>query len=186
MRQAALGLLVSLLAGHAALGQAVGWHYSPLSGEGDRATLGCARESDAQTFACLAVRCEDDFSVGIHIYTSRPEGDLGEWRVNVDREQFFFTALATEAPYGGRFEGDVSVLLHSLRHGEAAYVDPPGGGAAPRSYIPLDGSLDAITRALAFCAPRVPVEVEPLIAPEPAMRPEQDEPKRPARWTPGV
>ncbi len=157
--------------------QEVGWHYSPLPNEGDRATLGCARESDAETFACLAVRCEDDFTVGIHIHTSRPEGDVGEWQVTVDRERFNFVATPSDAPYGGKLEGDTEVLLHSLKHGEAAYLDPPGGGAAPRNYIPLDGSFGAITQALAFCAPRVPVEepeaeAEGGPAPEPMVRPE--------------
>jgi hypothetical protein len=156
-----------------AQGQEVGWHFSPLPGEGDRAALGCARDSDPEIFACLAVRCEDDFTVGIHMHTSRPEGDLGDWVVNVDRERFPVSVVLSDAPYGGRIEGDVSVLLYSLKQGEAAYVDPPGGGAAPRNYIPLDGSLMAINEALAWCAPRVPVEaVVEGVAPEPMVRPE--------------
>ena len=66
-----------LLIAQPVFAQEAGWHYSPLAGEGDRAALGCAAGATASSFTCLAVRCEDDFTVGLHIHTSRPGGDAG-------------------------------------------------------------------------------------------------------------
>ena len=135
--------------------QQAGWSYSPLPGEGDRAALGCALKSTPQVFACIAVRCEDDFSVGVHIHTSRAEGDAGAWDITVDKETRSFTAAASE-PYGARLTGDFSWVLDNLRNGAVAYLQPGDGSHMPANHIALDGSLGAITRALAYCAPRVP------------------------------
>ena len=151
--------LLLLLAAPAAA-QEAGWHYSPLPGEGDRAALGCALGSTPQTYACLAIRCEDDFSAGVHIHTSRPTGDVGDWAITVDKETRSFTAEAAE-PYGARLIGDFSWVLHNLSHGAVAYLAPADGSPMPANHIPLDGSLYAINAALAFCAPRVPVEPIP-------------------------
>jgi len=151
--------LLLLLAAPAAA-QEAGWHYSPLPGEGDRAALGCALGSTPQTYACLAIRCEDDFSAGVHIHTSRPARDAGDWAITVDKETRSFTAEAAE-PYGARLIGDFSWVLHNLSHGAVAYLAPADGSPMPANHIPLDGSLYAINAALAFCAPRVPVEPIP-------------------------
>jgi hypothetical protein len=134
-----------------------GWHYSPLRGEGDRATLGCDREATADSYTCLAVRCEDDYTTGIHIHTSRPQV-LGTWEMTLDRENASFTAVADDAPYGGRFLERSDWLLERILQGTFIYLrhaDDPVGAFA---YIDLGGSLYAVNRALAFCAPRVPVE----------------------------
>lgn len=152
----ALSLAIALLAGPAAAQQA-GWHYSPLSGEGDRATLGCALASTPQTYACIAVRCEDDFTTGVHIHTSRPTGDGGRWAITIDKETRTFDA-SPFPPYGARLDGDVSWVLHNLANGAVAYLEPADGLGVPANHIALDGSLYAINAALAFCAPRVPVE----------------------------
>lgn len=140
-----------------AAAQEVGWHYSPLPGEGDRATLGCALESTPDRYACIAVRCEDDFTTGVHIHTSRPEGDAGRWAITVDKETRSFDAKAAQ-PYGARLVGDLSWVLDNLANGAVAYLEPEDGQGVPTNHIPLDGSLYAINTALAFCAPRVPVE----------------------------
>lgn len=100
----ALTAALALLAAPAAA-QEAGWHYSPLPGEGDRATLGCARDSTPQNYACIAVRCEDDFTTGVHIHTSRPTGDVGRWAITVDKETRSFDAEAAQ-PYGARLVGD--------------------------------------------------------------------------------
>jgi hypothetical protein len=157
-RAAALSLLLLLCP--AAAAQEAGWHYSPLPGEGDRAALGCALNSTPTAYACLAVRCEDDFSVGVHVYTSRPQDDAGRWAVTIDKETRAFNAVAAE-PYGARFSGDVSWLLFNLANGAVAYMAPGDGADPPVNLIALDGSLYAITSALAFCAPRIPVEPKP-------------------------
>jgi hypothetical protein len=128
-----------------ALAQQPGWSYSPLPGEGDRAALGCGRESSSDAFACLAVRCEDDFSTGIHIHTSRAQGDAGRWAITIDKETRWFDA--------------------DLANGAVAYLQPEDGSPMPDNHIALDGSLYAINRALAFCAPRVPRRAEPLADP---------------------
>jgi len=140
-----------------ALAQEAGWHYSPLAGEGDRATLGCAAGSSPQTFVCLAVRCEDDFSVGVHFYTSRPGGDAGRWRIDIDKEDGHeVEAKLDGSPYHARIEGDVGPLLDALKGGGLAYLDPKAGPDLPMNGITLEGSLQAINQALYFCAPRVP------------------------------
>lgn len=153
-------LAALLLLAAPAAAQEAGWHYSPLPGEGDRATLGCALKSKRQSFTCLAVRCEDDFNVGVHIYTSRPQGDVGEWAITVDKETRLFSAEASK-PYGAKLVGDYSWVTSNLAKGAVAYLEPADGSAMPANHIPLDGSLYAINRALAYCAPRTAPPGEP-------------------------
>jgi hypothetical protein len=143
-----------------ALAQEGGWHYSPLEGEGDRAALGCGFGSTPTEFSCLAVRCEDDFEVGLHIYTSRPGGDAGRWLIEFDKEgeRFEVDAKADGSPYHARAEGDVAPLIEALKNGAIAYLDPIAGPEVPKNGITLDGSLYVINQALYFCAPKVPVE----------------------------
>lgn len=155
------GLILTLLA-LPAMAQEAGWHYSPLPGEGDRATLGCALNSSPEVYACIAVRCEDDYSTGVHIHTSRPEGDAGRWAITIDKETRAFDAEAAE-PYGARLVGDYAWVLDGLAHGAVAYLEPESGSGMPANHIALDGSLYAINAALAFCAPRV--RVEPITEP---------------------
>lgn len=137
-----------------ATAQEAGWHYSPLPGEGDRATLGCALDSTPDVFTCIAVRCEDDFGTGVYLHTSRPEGNAGRWAITVDKETRSFDAEPAE-PYGGRLVGDFSWVLDNLRNGAVAYLEPETGSGIPANHIALDGSLYAINKALAYCAPRV-------------------------------
>lgn len=151
--------LLALLA-PAALAQEAGWHYSPLPGEGDRAALGCALGSTPQTQACFAVRCEDDFSTGVHIMTSRAGDDAGNWAVTIDKETRFVTAVAAP-PYGARVTSGLDWLIENLAQGAVAYLEPESGPPMPVNHIPLDGSLRAITLALSYCAPRRPALVEP-------------------------
>ena len=49
-------------------------------------------------------------------------------------------------------------VLDGLANGAVAYLEPETGSGMPANHIALDGSLYAINAALAFCAPRVPVE----------------------------
>ncbi len=151
-------LLVGVLVLTAApsMGQEAGWHYSPLQGEGDRAALGCTYGSSAETFACLAVRCEDDFSVGLHIHTSREGGDAGPWVLEFDKEgeRYPVTAVADGSPYHARIEGDVAPILEQLKNAGLVYLDPVAGPSIDRA-ISLSGSLYAINQGLYFCAPKV-------------------------------
>jgi len=156
MRPLPVATMLVLALGVPAGAQEAGWHYSPLPGEGDRAALGCAQGSDAQDFTCLAVRCEDDFSVGLHIHSSRPGGDAGKWNLDVDKESFEIATTGSAAPYSARVSGDVTTLIERLRHGVVAYLDPAAGPPVTRNGIPLAGSLHAIHQALYFCAPKVP------------------------------
>ena len=151
----AAGTLAALAA--PALAQEAGWHYSPLEGEGDRAALGCAAGSTAKEFVCLAVRCEDDFEIGIHLYTSRPGGDAGRWRIDIDKEDGHeVDAKPDGSPYHARIEGDVTPLLEALKNGGLAYLDPKAGPELPKNGITLSGSLYVINQALYFCAPKMP------------------------------
>ncbi|KRA43144.1 hypothetical protein [Devosia sp. Root635] len=158
--------------------QETGWHYSPLPGEGDRATLGCALGSTPEAYACIAVRCEDDFTTGVHIHTSRASGDAGRWAITIDKETRAFDAEAA-GPYGARLIGDFSWVLDNLANGAVAYLAPEDGSDLPANHIPLDGSLYAINAALAFCAPRTPAFDSP-----PPARPQGSttETLRPARF----
>lgn len=155
MRAAAASVALLLLA-PAAMAQEAGWHYSPLPGEGDRAAMGCAYGSTASTFTCLAVRCEDDFTVGLHIHTSRPGGDAGGWRLTVDEEQIDLDAAADGSPYHARVGARADVAIDRIRNGAMAYLHPRDGAAVSSEAIPLEGSFAAIGAALYFCAPRVP------------------------------
>jgi hypothetical protein len=156
--QKRLILALALLAGPAGA-QEAGWHYSPLPGEGDRATLGCDREATPDDFVCLAVRCEDDFSTGVHIHTSRREAP-GTWDMTLDRENASFVAEQSDAPYGGRFVEDADWLLERIAQGTFIYLRHAEDESGSFAYIDLTGSLFAINRALAYCAPRVPQAVE--------------------------
>ena len=158
------GIVLALaIAASPVAAQQAGWQYSPLPGEGDRATLGCDRDATPQSYTCLAVRCEDDFSVGIHVHTSRLD-KLGAWEITLDRENASFTAEASEAPYGGRFVERAEWLLERIRQGTFIYLRHENDQYGSFAYIGLDGSLYAINQALAFCAPRVP-QAEPIAEP---------------------
>jgi hypothetical protein len=149
-------LALALLLATPGLAQQAGWHYSPLPGEGDRATLGCSYGATAESFTCLAVRCEDDFTTGLHIHTSRSGGDSGDWVLEFDREmqRIPVTALADGSPYGARIAGDIAPILQNLKDAGLVYLDPAQGPPISRA-ISLSGSLQAINQALYFCAPRV-------------------------------
>lgn len=135
--------------------QQPGWHYSPLPDEGDRATLGCDRDATPEAFTCLAVRCEDDYSTGIHIHTSRADV-LGTWEMTLDRENANFVAEESDAPYGGRFLARADLLLDRIAQGTFIYLRHNDDRTGAYAYIDLGGSLYAVNRALAHCAPRVP------------------------------
>lgn len=143
------------------MAQEAGWSYSYAWGEGDRAAAGCAMGSTPQEYGCLIVRCDDDFSVGVYIDSSRPEGDVGIWHITIDKLEFAFTVEATDAPYGGRVTGSLDWLLDGLKLGATSYIRPDAEAGLPHSFIPLDGSYMAINQALFFCAPRVPVGASP-------------------------
>jgi hypothetical protein len=152
--RAALGIVAGLALAGPALGQQAGWHFSPFPGEGDRAALACGYGATETEFTCIAVRCEDDYSVGLHIHTSRAGGDAGPWRIDVDKETFEVTAEPDGSPYNARVGGDISEVLDWLKHGAVLYIDPHAGPPVSRNGITLDGSMTAINRALFFCAPR--------------------------------
>jgi hypothetical protein len=157
MRRAVI-MALSLAATLPAAAQREGWSYSPLPGEGDRATMGCALDSAPDEFACLAVRCEDDFTVGLYVHTSLAAADIGKWRITVDKEERGFSGEPNSAGYGARLAGDLEWLLDGLKQGAAAFLDPGGRASLSRNHIPLDGSLYAINSALAYCAPRRPAD----------------------------
>jgi len=146
--------------------QEAGWHYSPLPGEGDRAALGCSYRANPQDFTCLAVRCEADYTTGVHIYTSRAGGDAGNWVLafDEDAERMPVRAQADTSPYRTRVEGDVTALLDRLKNAGVVYLEPETGPATERA-ISLYGSLYAINRALYFCAPKLSVPSGDEIAP---------------------
>ncbi|HWV20741.1 MAG TPA: hypothetical protein VN036_06925, partial [Devosia sp.] len=152
----AAGLIAFLVLVQPAFAQAPGWHFSPLPGEGDRAAMGCARDATAQNFSCLVVRCEDDFTTGIHIHSSRFGGDAGIWTMTLDREERRFTAEKSAGPYGARITQDADFLLDRLRHGTFVYLRHSGDENAPFAFIDLAGSMKTIAEALYWCAPRVP------------------------------
>lgn len=158
--RAALAATALILLAAPSAGHEPGWSYSPLPGEGDRAALGCDREATAADHACLAVRCEDDYAVGVHVLTTRPAGDGGPWEMTVDRESRVAVAGPDPAPYGGRFadDDDAEWLLDRLRHGSFVYLRHAADDEAPFRFIDLTGSLQAIHTALRWCAPRVPAE----------------------------
>lgn len=153
-RAKTIAALFGLLAGPA-LAQSPGWTYSHLVGEGDRASMGCATGSTAEAYTCLAVRCEDDFSVGLHLHTSRTGGAAGRWMATLDREDYAFEAIADASPYGARILDPENWLGERLEQGTFIYLrhaDDSEGGFA---HISLAGSYKAIREALYFCAPRV-------------------------------
>lgn len=139
-----------------AAGQQPGWHYSPLPGEGDRASMGCSRDSDEFAFTCLAVRCEDEYSTGVHVYTDRPAGDAGIWEMTLDRETRQLNAVVGASPYGARLEDPDGWLLDGLRHGTFVYLRHNDDVNEAFAFIDLSGSFRSIAEALHWCAPRVP------------------------------
>jgi len=144
--------------------QESGWHYSPFPGEGDRATLGCTKSSTPASYACIAVRCEDDFTTGVHIHTSRENGDAGAWTLEFDGSDTPITATAEPdtSPYHARFTGDVGPILFGLKNSGLLFLTPPGGEPLEQG-ISLTGSLKAITQALYFCAPKTSGDEVPAI-----------------------
>ena len=157
MRQMVLTKLIILVLSAPALALEPGWQISPLPGEGDRASLGCARGSTDTDFACLAVRCEADFSAGVHVYTSRLGGDAGRWTITLDREDRTLATSPEPSPYGAALRDDDGWLLDGLKHGTFIYLRHADDSHAEFDYIGLGGSYQAISEALFWCAPRNPV-----------------------------
>lgn len=153
--RAILAVVFSVLAGPA-LAQVPGWSYSPLPAEGDRASMGCDREAGPEAFTCLAVRCEDDYLAGVHVHSSRAQGDAGHWEMNIDRENRLSLAMPSEAPYGARFLEDGEWLLERIRHGGYVILRHTDDTESGFAFIDLAGSFRAVHEALAFCAPRLP------------------------------
>lgn len=158
-RKAPLALLMLALASAAfptvAYAQHAGWQYSPLPGEGDRATLGCSRSASPEAFTCIAVRCEDDFSTGLYVHTSGRH-DAGKWEVTIDRENATLSAEPSNSPYDAKFAADQEQwLLERIREGTFVYLRHVDDEDNESHFITLSGSLYAINRALALCAPRV-------------------------------
>ena len=152
----ALGLIALLGVFTCAVsGQETGWHYSPLPGEGDRASMGCARGSTEQDYSCLVVRCEDDFSVGVHLHASRAGGVAGPWEITLDKETRQLDVLGDQGPYGGKVSDADGWLLDGLRHGGSVYLRHTSDDEAPFAFIDLTGSYQSISEALYWCAPRV-------------------------------
>ncbi len=122
--------------------------------------MGCSSQT-TEPF-CLAVRCEDDYSVSLYIYSTRPV--LGEWQLTIDRETpLKVIAEAPTGPYSGQIAGDVAQLVEALKNGGIAYLDAGDGSVS--AQIRLNGSLAAINQALFYCAPRNPAsgdEVAPV------------------------
>lgn len=160
----AAGLIAFLILSQPALAQTPGWHFSPLPGEGDRAAMGCAREATPHNFTCIAVRCEDDFTTGLHIHSSRFGGDAGIWEMTLDRENRSFVAEKSGSPYGARIREDADLLLDRLRHGTFVYLRHSGDENGPFAYIDLSGSMKTIAEALYWCAPRVPPEEQNAVS----------------------
>ena len=156
-----------------AFAQESGWQYSPLPGEGDRAALGCAYGANPIDFLCLAVRCEDDKSVGLYLYIDRPQDFSGTWTLDVDKESFDVTGLgpADSAPYASRVAGDATKYIDRLVNGEVAYLDVGAGEDERHGAISLQGSFAAIHQALYFCAPKVPADGEPNATPSVTAQP---------------
>ena len=152
----AAGLIALLALVQPSLAQAPGWQFSTLPGEGDRAAMGCDRDASGAHFTCLVVRCEDDFSTGIHIHASRFGGAAGTWTMTLDREDRSFMAEKSDGPYGARIREDAGLLLDRLRHGTFVYLRHSEDEYAPFAFISLDGSMKAIAEALYWCAPRRP------------------------------
>ena len=149
-------IALAVVAGVASPGIALepGWHLSPLPGEGDRASMGCARGSTNTDFACLAVRCEDDYSAGIHVYSSRPDGDAGLWDMTLDREDRSFKTTDEASPYGAKLEDEGGWLLDRIQQGTFIYLRHAEDQDFPFRFIDLGGSFQAIAEALYWCAPR--------------------------------
>ena len=136
--------------------QQAGWHYSSLPGEGDRASMGCARDASEDDFTCLVVRCEDDFSIGLHIHSSRMDGVAGQWEMTLDRETRTLLAEAGSSPYGAVLDDADGWLLDGLRHGSFVYLRHTQDTEAEYDFIDLSGSFHSIAEALFWCAPPVP------------------------------
>ena len=167
MKRGALALALLLAAPAAA--QEGGWDYSPFPGEGDRAALGCSAGSTPESHTCIAVRCEDDFSVGLHVETTREGSDAGLWRVQIDDQVKEVTAVAVpNSAYGAKIEGDVAPIIAAIKDGGEGFVEPVDGAETSSRALRLEGSLYAINQALFFCAPAA----EEPEATAPTMRPE--------------
>lgn len=172
----AAGLIAVLALAQPAFAEAPGWRFSPLPGEGDRAAMGCDRDATAQAFTCLVVRCEDDFSTGIHLHSSRLGGATGAWEMTLDREDITFSAERDDGPYGAVISENAGLLLDRLRHGTFVYLRHSEDDQAPFAFIDLNGSMKAIGEALYWCAPRVPPaeqNTSPGVDPDPFQKGEE-------------
>ncbi|MCF1740995.1 hypothetical protein [Paradevosia shaoguanensis] len=170
-------VVLVLMSAAAASGEEPGWHFSPLAGEGDRAAMGCTIDTTSVSHTCIVVRCADDFSVALHLHTSRAGGPAGRWELTLDRQSFPVNIVADATPYGARVEGDATGIIEGIEQGETGYIEPLDGARGNSSRLPLKGSLQTIRQALYFCAPRTEVGQETpagMVAPVPQKRPQTE------------
>ena len=118
--------------------------------------MGCDRDAVAGDFSCVVVRCEEDFSVGLHVYSSRRPNALGRWALTLDREDRQVEIVSYHGPYSGRILENEAWLLERLKQGAYIYIAHVDDKEAPFRFISLAGSLLAIEEALYWCAPRAP------------------------------
>lgn len=134
-----------------------GWHYSPLPGEGDRASLGCDSKATASAFTCLAVRCEDDLTTGLYVHASDPPASPALWTLTIDRENLALRTEPAAGPYAARVVGDIAPILERLEQGTFVYLRRDDDDSDAFVFIDLAGSLTSIREALYWCAPKAPV-----------------------------
>jgi hypothetical protein len=129
------------------------WQPSPFPGEEDLAVMGCSDSTNEEAWSCLAVRCENDWSLGL--YTELTNLTLeGEFTLVVGEVRFPVSGRMQEqsVPYSNRLDGDVSAIVAAMKAAEAVVIDRPRDPLNPGfDTIPLRGAAEAISALEARC-----------------------------------
>ena len=148
--------VIALAATAAAVVAQDAWQPSPFPGEEDLAVMGCSDSTNEEAWSCLAVRCENDWSLGLYAELTNLTLD-GEFTLVVGEESFPVSGRTQEQsiPYNNRLDGEIPDILAAMKSAEAVVIDRPDDPLNPGfDTIPLRGAADAITALEARCTQR--------------------------------
>lgn len=92
------------------------WSAAPHDGEAQRSALGCSNGTNDDDWTCLAVRCEDDGTLGLY-YDLSAGGTNEPFAITVEGERFGVTPEPAPAgvPFTYRLVGNVPSIAKALQ-----------------------------------------------------------------------
>lgn len=133
------------------------WQPSPFEGEEKRAAIGCSDHATDEAWACIAVRCEDDGTIGLYAEIDGGGNGAGRWTLDVDGRgwEVYGDTGARAGLYTAHLLVAPDDLLVSLKKGRIALLDKRLQMADGFEIISLKGASQQIDRVLSACSRRL-------------------------------